>query len=387
MKILFICCLSILSYVSSDVYLPAFPALQAGFATSKSMVEYSLTTYLLGLAIGQLIFGPLSDTCGRKKILIIGFMLYVFASLLCAFSPSIYVFCMGRFLQALGVSAASGLWQAIVVDSYPPGKKRDHVFSIVIPSISLSPVFSPIIGGYLTAIAGWYTVFLLLALIGVIMLTLSVFAYQETHPVHARQAFDRHYWLEKSQLLLSSRVYCGYMGGIMFASGAFFVYITEIPFVLKSLGETEKSIGYLFAPQSIAFVLGSLYSKTIAPEKKQQALRGITWIAIGASLVLVFTSYLPAYSIWQFIIPYAITAFVNGAMYPLGYALIYEAHGDMPGMVAGLSACLLAFVGFFMSGLMGLLSVYGALAMAGLILLSYMLSIGLIYVPRRVFLV
>jgi Bcr/CflA subfamily drug resistance transporter len=362
--------------------LPAFPALQAGFATDKSMVEYSLTTYLLGLAIGQLFFGSLSDTFGRKKLLLIGFMLYVLASLLCAFSTTIYMFCFARFLQALGVSAASGIWQAIIVDTYPPGKKRDHVFSIVIPSISLSPIFAPILGGYLTATMGWHAVFFLLASMGLVMLSITLFYYKESHPPHARQPFHWDYWSEKSKRLLTSRVYLGYMGGIAFASGAFFVYITEIPFVLKSLGETEKTIGYMFIPQSIAFVLGSLTSKTIAPEKKQTALRRITWIAIGGSLLLLLMSYLPAYNIWQFIIPYAMTAFVNGAMYPLGYALIYETHGDIPGMVAGLSACLLAFVGFMMSGLMGLLSSYGALAMSGLILLSYFISIRLIYTPK-----
>lgn len=361
--------------------MPAFPAIQAGFATSKSMVEYTLTSFLLGLAIGQLLFGPLSDAFGRKKVLLLGMALYGLASVFCALSASIEWLCFARFLQALGVSAAAGLWQAIIVDSYPPGKSRDHVFSMVIPLIALSPVFAPILGGYLTSLFGWQAVFLLLAFIGVVLLYTTLFAYRESLPCHARKPFHWGHWRDRSNILFHSRPFIGYMGSIMFASGAFFVFITEIPFVLKAVGETEKTIGYMFIPQTLTFLLGGLYSKTIPADKKQIMMVRIAWLAIVGSLILLTMCFLPQQNAWQYILPFSITAFVNGAIYPLGYALIYESHGDMPGMVAGLSGALLAFVGFLASGLMGALSGYGVIAMGFLILLCYLISLRLVYLP------
>lgn len=377
----FLFSLSILSYVSSDIYLPAFPAILTEFSTSKSMVEYTLSFFLLGLAVGQFLFAPLSDTIGRKKVLVLGLLLYALASVFCAWSPSIYILCFARFLQALGVSAAAGLWQTIIVDTYPAGKSRDHVFSIIIPLIALSPVFAPILGGYLTAHIGWQAVFHLLAGVGGILLFITLFIFRESLPNSARHPLHWKHWVHRSLILFRSRFFIGYIGGIVFAAGAFFVFITEIPFVLKATGETAQTMGYMFIPQTITFLLGGFYSKTIPADKKHIMMIRITWLAIAGSLLLLVMSCLPQINAWQYILPFSITAFVNGAIYPLGYALIYEHHGDMPGMVAGLAGCLMAFVGFLASALMGSLSAYGVVAMAILILLSYLISLRLVYLP------
>lgn len=379
--LVFVCFLSLMSYVSSDIYLPAFPALQTAFATSKAFVEYTLTSYMLGLAFGQLIYGALSDVMGRKKLLIFGISLYVLASVGCAFSPTILILCMMRLLQAMGVCAAAALWQTVIVDNFEPGKSRDHIFSITIPVIALSPVFSPIMGGYLTAELGWHAVFLMSAFLGAILLYMTIFHYRDLRIIEGPKIIQGRILLRDCWQLMCSRAFQRYLGVIVFASAAFFIFITEIPFVFASLGETEERIGLMFLPQTLAFIGGGLFSHRVPTHRKERALYGLMILALLGSMILLIASILPPMSPWQYALPYAVTAFSNGATYPLAYGLVYEAHGESAGMVAGLGGFLLAFMGFIGSGLMGLLSVYGVLAMAVLIFLAYVLAFLVLRLP------
>lgn len=377
----FICALSLLSYVSSDIYLPAFPALQEAFQTDKAYIETTLTTFLLGLAIGQLIYGVLSDALGRRKVLAAGLLLYTFASVLCAFSPNILILNIARFIQAMGVCSAAALWQAIIVDSYGVGKPRDKVFSIVIPVIALSPVFAPIIGGYLTAEIGWHAIFLLLALTGAGLFYITLFQFKETLLIENRKPFNFRHWLTEGGVLLRSRAFIVYMGVTVFATAGFFVYVTEIPFVFDGLGHDEKMIGYLFIPQTIVFIMGGLFSHWVAGKglNKHTVLLGLSYFAlVGCGILIYFSAFVQPYSFWQYVLPFCIPAFVNGALYPLAYALVYEAHGDIAGMVAGLGGFLLALIGFIATGAMALFSHHGAPAMAVLILISYVFVYALL---------
>lgn len=377
----FVCFLSLMSYVSSDIYLPAFPALQAAFETSKAFVEYTLTSYMLGLAVGQLIYGSLSDVLGRKKLLIFGLGLYVFASIGCAYSPSILFLCLMRFLQAMGVCAAAALWQTVIVDNFEPGKSRDRIFSITIPVIALSPVFSPILGGYLTSHLGWMSVFLMSAFLGGVLLYLTMVHYRDLHIIDPLKKVHVKGLFQECGQLMCSRPFQRYLGVVVFASAAFFVFITEIPFVFSALGATEENIGLMFIPQTLAFIAGGFCSAAVPSHRKEQALFGLVILALTGSVILIITSFLPPMMPWQYSLPYAVTAFANGAIYPLAYGLVYEAHGKSAGMVAGLGGFLLALVAAIGSGLMGLLSGYGVIAMSLLILGAYILAFLVLRLP------
>ncbi|HEY3406464.1 MAG TPA: multidrug effflux MFS transporter [Ohtaekwangia sp.] len=160
--ILILGALATISPFSIDMYLPGFPAIAKDLHTTIDQVQLSLTAYLVGIALGQIIYGPLIDRFGRKNPLYVGLAIYVLASIGCAFTNSVSSLIIMRFLQALGGCAGIVAAQALVRDIFPVNKTA-QVFSLITLVISVSPMIAPTVGGYVTAAIGWHYVFLVLA--------------------------------------------------------------------------------------------------------------------------------------------------------------------------------------------------------------------------------
>src|SRR6187402_1573801 len=159
--ILILGALATISPFSIDMYLPGFPAIATDLATTIDQIQYSLTAYLVGISVGQILYGPLLDRFGRKNPLYVGLAIYVLASVGCAFTDSISSLIVMRFFQALGGCAGIVAAQALVRDLFPINKTA-QVFSMITLVISVSPMIAPTVGGYVTAAIGWHYVFLVL---------------------------------------------------------------------------------------------------------------------------------------------------------------------------------------------------------------------------------
>ena len=166
-------CLSMLGFLATDMYLPSFETIRADFATTQSLIGLSLSVFLLGMALGQVVYGPLSDRIGRIKVLVGGMVLFSLASIACSLAPNIEVFLAARFVQALGACSATVIWQAVVVDRYD-GKVSERVFATIMPLVALSPALAPLLGAMLEHQLGWRSIFIALVGFGAVLAIMTL---------------------------------------------------------------------------------------------------------------------------------------------------------------------------------------------------------------------
>lgn len=252
--ILILGALCTISPFSIDMYLPGFPAIAENLNTSISQVQLSLTAYLVGIAIGQLFYGPLLDKYGRKKPLYAGLVIYILTSMACAYTFSVDHLIIMRFLQAIGGCVGMVAAQALVRDLFPSNKTA-QVLSLLTLVIAVSPMIAPTVGGYVTAHFGWQMVFFVLA--GISLLILAAIKWYL--PVGA--APDRAISLRPRKVLqnylmvLKNRQFSTYMlvGGI--AGAAPFAYIAGSADVfMNRYGISETGYGWIFALLATAMI-------------------------------------------------------------------------------------------------------------------------------------
>lgn len=373
---LYISLLAILPFMALDITLPIFVTLTDYFHTTAGDVQQTASAYLLGMAAGQVIWGGLSDTFGRRSILAVSLIIFSVSTLACAVVPSIEWLWAARFIQAIGVCAPAALWQSLLVDRFEL-RRRELFFAWIFPITALSPIFMPMIGAFLLAQVGFEATFLFTAGLGTLLLLMTVVWLKETLPVHKRHPLAVRTYISNALHLMSCPVFMGNTGLICLSSASFYVFITEFPFVVDRLGMPESALGPLIIPQTLAFMVGGAMTAWMTRViGKQQALLGVTVLAIVGSVALCVSVMLfSVTSVWQILLPYAVTAFANGAIYPLAFSLIFEVHDDKAGTAAGWVAFYLALMGFVGSFLMGLLNGWGEAGMAVLVLAFYVICL------------
>lgn len=286
--------------LSIDMYLPALPRLTSQLQASASQSQLTLTAILLGLAFGQLIAGPLSDSVGRRKPLVAGVSLYIASSVLCAVAPTVYALAGFRFLQGLGAAAGMVIARATVRDLYS-GTEATRFFSALMLVTGLAPILAPVIGGQVLNYTSWRGVFFVLAAFGCLLLLVTVFALPETKPDQWRQPARIGATLRSFGELLAHRTFlgCSLTMGLGFA--VMFTYISGSSFVLQevyglspqaySLAFASNALGLVAATQINARIVGRVASEArlVIIALSVSSLAGITLImAMGAGASLPF---------------------------------------------------------------------------------------------------
>ncbi|GAP51755.1 bicyclomycin resistance protein [Streptomyces azureus] len=240
--------LSAFGALTIDMYLPAMPGMAHELQTSMPLVQLTLTVFVIGLAIGQVIVGPLSDMWGRRRPLLIGMALYVAGSLWCAMAPDVGWLVGGRILQSLGAAAATVLARAIVRDLFD-GTAMTRFFSTLMLVNGVAPIVAPVIGGQLLTVATWRAMFVVLAALGAALLLAVVFTLPESLPAGRRQPARLTGTLRTFRALATDWHYLRYVlaAALMFA--AVFAYISGSSFVLQD--------GYRLTPQQFSLVFGA----------------------------------------------------------------------------------------------------------------------------------
>src|SRR5215212_411713 len=179
--------LSAIGPLSTDMYLPALPALSHELPSTVSQAQLTLSAGILGLSLGQVLAGPSSDALGRRRPLLIGLVAFALASLLCIIAPSVEVLTVLRFVQGVAGAAGIAIGLAIVSDMYA-GSVQARVFSLLMLVSGLAPIIAPVIGSQLLAFTSWRGIFVILALIGIVLLLSVTFGLDETLPAARRQS-------------------------------------------------------------------------------------------------------------------------------------------------------------------------------------------------------
>ena len=339
--------LSMLSPFATDMYLPAFPELTADLSTTPSSVQLTLTTFLVGLAFGQLTFGPLSDRWGRKPPLILGAIVCTLASVGAALAPTIEMLLALRFVQGLSGAAGVVIARAIVADVYK-GAQAARAYSLLGVVVGIAPVAAPVIGGLLAAPIGWRG--LLWVLTGMTAAVLvAALALTETHPRSARvaaaQAHRQGPGLRRpvALVLLANRRFVAHA---LVAASAFAVlmgYIGASPFVFQELmGLDERGSGLLFGLNSVALILMSLLNARLVGRHDTRHLlaAGLALLSSAVALlaVLVLVGAPPAW----LSVPLFILVGSVGLIFGNTVALAMRATGP----TAGSGSALIGFAQF-----------------------------------------
>ncbi|MBN8575304.1 MAG: multidrug effflux MFS transporter [Cytophagales bacterium] len=291
--ILILGALSTVSPFSIDMYLPGFPAIAKDLEVSISQVQFSLTAYLIGIAIGQLLYGPLLDRYGRKKPLYIGLLIYVFSSIGCAFSFSLQSLVLLRFMQALGGCVGMVASQALVRDLFPP-RKIAQAFSSIILVIAVSPMIAPTVGGYITVALGWQAVFIALATVTFLILAATFFFLPMGKPADAEISLKPFAILSNFALVSKQPQFIIYAiaGGI--AMSAPFAYIAASADVFLNLyGASEQQYGWIFAFIASAMIGSAQFNHFLLKKfSSQQLVKFALRYQVVAGAIMVAGIYL-----------------------------------------------------------------------------------------------
>ncbi|MFB6633122.1 Bcr/CflA family multidrug efflux MFS transporter [Streptomyces sp. NPDC056362] len=285
--------LTALPPLSMDMYLPALPEVTDALRAPAATVQLTLTACLAGMALGQLVVGPMSDRWGRRRPLLVGMIVYVLATAVCALAPSAELLIGFRLLQGLAGAAGIVIARAVVRDLYD-GVEMARFFSTLMLISGVAPIIAPLIGGQILRITDWRGVFHVLTVIGV-LLTLVVWRFlHETLPAERRHEGGVGQALRTMRGLLADRVFTGYMltGGLAFA--ALFAYISASPFVIQDLyGASPQTFSLLFGLNSVGLVVvgqinGKLLVGRVSLDKALGFGLGILLLA-AAALTLMTT--------------------------------------------------------------------------------------------------
>ena len=243
--------------LATDTYLPSLPAMQQVFSASTAEIQLTLSAFMLGLAVSQLFYGPMSDRFGRKPVMFGGLAIFVAASFACTIAQSVEMLIGLRFFQAVGASAGPVLARAIARDLHG-GDKAARMLSAMGSVMGLVPAIAPIIGGYLEIWWGWHASFLFVGLIGIVAIAALVLKIAESLHSPDPEALQPLHLAKNFRSLLRDRIYLGYMACGCFSFAGLFAFISGSSFVLQGVfGVAAENFGLYFALVCLGYVAGT----------------------------------------------------------------------------------------------------------------------------------
>lgn len=275
--------------ISMDMYLPALPVVADDLSTTASLVQMSLTTCLIGLATGQLMFGPLSDIRGRKKPLMFSLGIYGVASLALAFTTSIGTFILLRFIQGFTGAAGIVIARAAARDIYS-GNELTRAFALLALVSGAAPILAPISGGFVLNFGSWPVVFYIIAVIGILLLLSVLFFYSETHPLENRSEGTIFAVVKTFGDLLKDKVFLGISFTQSLIMSSMFAYIAGSPFILQNIYEvTPQQFSLVFALNGLGIIIAAQISGRIATrvDEVKIMLFGVMQSLAGSLLLIV----------------------------------------------------------------------------------------------------
>ncbi|MEZ9229529.1 purine nucleoside transporter PunC [Vibrio amylolyticus] len=330
LQLFYLAALSMLGFIATDMYLPAFKLMETDFSAGPEQIALSLTIFLAGMALGQLLWGVASDKYGHRTTLAAGLALFTLASLGLAFSDQVWQLLTLRFVQAFGVCAPAVIWQAMVIKQYPE-KASQQIFATIMPLVALSPALAPQLGVLLADNWGWSSIFFALTLMGGI-LVLATLNQPNTaiEPKQSSMSTD-------IKALLSSKKYLGNVLMFATASAAFFAYLTGMPEIMSQLGYSTKDIGLSFVPQTIAFMVGGYVGKVgVKKYGEERVLKHLIGLFSVAAMLVFVASQWQLATIWPVLLPFCFIAVANGALYPIVVSRALSSAKQSPATAAGL---------------------------------------------------
>ncbi|MDR5567548.1 multidrug effflux MFS transporter [Paenibacillus larvae] len=349
--------------LSIDMYLPSLPILANDLGTSTSLAQLSLTACLLGLAIGQLLLGPLSDSRGRRGPLLISLLIYAAASFLCGLVSSIWGLILLRFIQGMAGSGGIVIARAMVRDMYS-GTELTQFFSLLMLINGLAPILAPVAGGQLLQFTSWHGVFVVLGILGLVMVLAAFIGLQETLPREGRSKGGIKTTVGTFGRLLGDKVFMGYACTQGFVFAAMFSYISGSPFVLQDIyGASPQQFSLVFALNGLGLIIATQLTGRLAPRFHESRLfiSGILLSLIGALLLLAMILIgAPLFAVLIFLF---IVVSSTGIVNTVGFSLAMQNQGKNAGSASAMLGLLPFIAGSVAAPLVGIAGNHTAVPM------------------------
>ena len=375
--------LSAFGPLSIDMYLPAFPAMAEDLGVSSEQIQLSLSVYFIGLASGQLVYGPLADRFGRRKPLLFGIGLFCVASLACALAPTLEWLLAARFAQALGGCAGMVVNRAVVRDLCEPIDAA-KAFSQLMLIMGVAPILAPLAGTALLGLAGWASIFWFLTVFAGLFALAVYFFLPETLPPHMappplRSAFGRYIRLLREPLFMFHAL----TGSV--AMAGMFAYISGSPYVFLELYKVPvEQYAWLFGSIAACFILSAQLNSRLLRRWSQLALiRGTTFIYMLATVTLLLAAWLQVESLWLFLPPLVLSVAIISQVLPNASACALAGHGHQAGIASALMGTMQFAIAGITSAAVGMLHDNTAVPMAGVMAVCGLLTVVMAALARQ----
>jgi len=348
-----------------DAYLPGLPELARDFCVSASAAQVTVTTYLLGLALGQLLSGPLSDVHGRRRPLVAGMAVFTVTTLACSLAPSLYVLAGMRLVQGTAAAVGVAVGRAIVRDLYA-GAAGARYLSRLMMVIGLAPILAPIVGGQLLRFTSWRGVFVALAVLGLALTAIGARLLPETLPRERRRAAGLGITLRTFAQLLADPRFVGFVLIVGLGGGAMIGYVAGSSFVLQDVyGASPQLYGVLFGLNAVFLVAGAqVNAHLLATRSPRSLLRVGLVMLVVAGVALVVIVSLPKAGLATVMAPLMLQMASWSFVQANALALALTDHPAVAGTAAALLGVSQYAFGAFTAPLVGLGGSDTALPMA-----------------------
>ena len=370
-----------------DTYLPSFPHIGAEFAATPAQLQQTLSLYLFTLALMTLFHGTLSDSFGRRPVILASLAVYALASIGCAMAASLPQLLLWRALQGLSAGAGIIVGRAIIRDSLE-GHAAQRLMSLVTMIFSIAPAIAPVIGGWLQGAIGWRAIFWFLTLYALLLIAGTVRWLPETHPLAERQPFHAGPLLRNYRRLGSDRRLVLLCVMIAFNFSGFFLYIVSAPAVIYGLlGMTEKDFAWLFVPGIGGVMIGAFFSGRLASRITPRRSVSIGFMIMCAAAVfnIAYCAMLPPALPWT-VLPVMMYTVGMALAMPSATLLTLELFPKLRGMTSSLQGFAHSLFAALTAGLVSPLvsgqALTLALAMAALMLMGWLAWISYLKVTR-----
>jgi MFS transporter, DHA1 family, multidrug resistance protein len=337
--------------MSTDVYLPSLPALVTAFDTDVATVQLTLSVFLVGFAVAQLAYGPVSDRIGRRPAILAGVTIFTAASIACALATSIEMLILCRFLQALGACCGPVLGRAVVRDLYGP-ERSARILAYMSMSMALAPAIGPIIGGVLQQEFGWQATFWLLVGFGVLMLASVLGLLGESNRHRDPLATSPTRLVRNYASLLRHRRYLGYVAIVACSYSAIFTFISGSSFVLSGmLGLSPPVYGACFGIVCVGYICGTFGSGRLTLRLGiDRMIAAGTLVMLAGAAAMAALAAAGVLTVWAVVGPFFVVMIGVGLTLPNAIA---GAIAPFPAM-AGTASALMGFLQMTLAALVGI---------------------------------
>ena len=363
--------------LSTDMYLPALPEVQADFGISTSLVQMTLTMTTLGMALGQILAGPLSDLMGRRRPLLIGMLVFIGATLGCVLAQDICLFLLFRFFA--GFAGASGIVIArAIARDVCEGAELTRFFAVLMMVNGFAPIIAPVIGGQILLFAEWRATFVLLTLIGIVLAGATLI-YRETLPIEerSRNMTDS---LRKFPTLLRDRYFLGHCLLQCFIFGAFFSYLAGSSFVFQNIyAVSPQGYSIIFAVIGLGLLLAGVLPARLAGRVPDIVMLKYSVLIPLAGSTLLLTGFYFSAPLAVIIVLLFLTVVPLSVMGAASFSLALSRQGQNAGSASALIGCFSMLLGACMMPVVGIAGDHTALPMGLVMLCGYTLGTIVFY--------